>query len=356
MQPNLVYVGTYTRLGTAEGIDTFRHDPETGKLTRLFMAPGVDPSFLAFSPDQRFLFAVRELREAAGEGPGDVVSFAIDQETGALTELSEQSTHGGEPCHLTTDPSGKWLIVANHENGTVAVFPINEDGTLSPSSDLQRHEGSGPGPSQQGPHAHFISWDPPKQRIMVCDKGIDKVMIYRLDTDAGKLVPADPPFARLHSGAAPRHIAFHPNGRFAYVNGEADLTVTAFTYDSATGTLDELHYLSTLPEGTVIERMSTAQILVEPSGMFVYVSNRGHDTIAIFEIDQATGRLTARGHVSTQGQTPRNFAIDPSGTFLYAANQNSDTIVHFRIDKATGQLIPTGDVTAVAAPVCILFG
>ena len=355
MQPNLVYVGTYTRLGKAEGIETFRHDPETGKLTHLSTAPMVDPSFLAFSPDQKYLFAVRELREAAGEGFGDAVSFSINQQTGALTQLSEQSTHGGEPCHLVTDPDGRVLIVANHENGTVAVFPINADGTLSPSSDLQRHEGSGPGPSQQGPHAHFVSWDPPKQRILVCDKGIDKVMIYRLDVAAGKLVPADPPYASLHSGAAPRHIAWHPNGRFAYVNGEADLTITAFTYDADAGTLTELHYLSTLPEGTVIERMSTAQILVEPSGKFVYVSNRGHNTIAIFEIDQATGRLTARGHVSTQGETPRNFAIDRTGTFLYAANQATDTIVHFRIDTATGQLIPTGDITEVAAPVCILF-
>jgi 6-phosphogluconolactonase len=355
MQPNLVYVGTYTRLGKAEGIETFRRDPETGKLTRLFMASMVDPSFLAFDPSRKFLFAVRELREAIGEGPGDVVSFAVDQETGALTQLSEQSTHGGEPCHLITDPSGTLLIVANHENGTVAVFPINEDGTLEPASDLQRHEGSGPGPTQQGPHAHFVAFDPPKERVLVCDKGIDKVMIYRLDVAGKKLVPADPPFARLHSGAAPRHLAFHPNGRWAYVNGEADLTVTAFAYDGGTGVFEELHYLSTLPQGTKIERMSTAQILVEPSGRFVYVSNRGHNTIAIFEIDQQTGRLTARGHVSTGGQTPRNFAIDPRGTFLYAANQGSDTIVHFRIDRQTGQLTPTGDVTEVAAPVCILF-
>jgi len=355
MQPNLVYVGTYTRSGQSEGIYVFKHDPETGKLTQLHVIPERDPSFLALNPSKQFLFAVNEHRVAAGEGDGAVASYAIDQDTGNLAFLGRQTTHGGEPCHLTTDPTGSYLFVANHENGTVAVFPIEADGKLQPNSDLQAHHGSGPGPSQLGPHAHFTTFDPPGQRLMVCDKGIDKVMIYRRDAEAGKLVPADPPFAELHSGAAPRHIAFHPGGRFAYVNGEADMTVTAFSYDPDAGILTELHYLSTLPAGTTGERLSTAQILVEPSGHFVYVSNRGHHSIAIFAIDQQTGRLTAVGHASTQGQTPRNFAIDPSGTFLYAANQDSGTIVHFRIDHETGNLQPTGDVTSVGGPVCILF-
>lgn len=355
MQPNLVYVGTYTRSGQAEGIYVFRHDPDTGKLSQLHVIPDRDPSFLAFDPSKHFLFAVNEHREHAGEGHGHVASYAIDQETGGLSLLSRQTTHGGEPCHLTTDPTGSHLFVANHEHGTVAVLPIGADGTLQPASDVRQHEGSGPGPTQQGPHAHFVTFDPPGQRLLVCDKGIDKVMIYRLDAEAGRLVPADPPSASLHSGAAPRHIAFHPNGRFAYVNGEADMTVTAFAYDGERGVLTELDYLSTLPEGTTGERLSTAQILVEPSGHFVYVSNRGHNTIAIFAIDQQTGRLTAVGHESTRGETPRNFAIDPTGTYLYAANQNSDTIVHFRIDRETGRLTPTGEITPVGGPVCILF-
>jgi 6-phosphogluconolactonase len=355
MKPNLVYVGTYTRSGESEGIYVFEHDPESGTLTQLSTTKDADPSFLALDPSKRFLFAVNEHRVATGDGNGNVASYAIDQATGALTFISRQTTHGGEPCHLTTDPTGRVLIVANHENGTVAVFPVGEDGSLSPNSDLIQHEGSGPGPTQAGPHAHFVRFDPTQQRILICDKGIDKVMIYRLDVAAGKLTPADPPFARLHSGAAPRHLAFHPNARFAYVNGEADLTITAFTYDSATGIFEELHYLSTLPAGTVVERFSTAQILVGPGGRFVYVSNRGHDTIAIFAIDQETGRLTAAGHVSTGGQTPRNFAIDPTGTYLYAANQNSNSIVQFRIDHETGQLAPTGQTTPVGSPVCILF-
>jgi 6-phosphogluconolactonase len=355
MLDNLVYVGTYTRAGAAEGIYVFRRDPESGTLTQLHVIPDRDPSFLAFDPSKRFLFAVIEHREFAGEGFGQVASYAIDQETGNLTFLSRQSTEGGEPCHLTTNPAGTHLFVANHEHGSVATFPVNTDGTLEPLSDLQQHHGSGPGPSQQGPHAHFTRFDPPGQRLLVCDKGIDKVMIYRLDAEAGKLVPADPPYGELHSGAAPRHISFHPNGRFAYVNGEADMTITAFSYDSEAGAFTELHYLSTLPEGTTGERLSTAQIMVEPSGKFVYVSNRGHNTIAIFAIDEETGRLTAVGHQSTLGETPRNFNIDPSGTFLYAANQNSNTIVQFRIDHETGRLIDTGNVTQVGAPVCILF-
>jgi 6-phosphogluconolactonase len=355
MQPNLVYVGTYTRLGTSEGIYVYRRDPESGALTPLHTVSETDPSFLCFDPSQRFLFAVSEMRAFAGEGMGEAVSFQIDQETGDLTPLSRQSTLGGEPCHLTTDPSGRFLLVANHEHGSVAVLPIDADGRLRPASDLRQHEGSGPGPTQQGPHAHFVTFDPPGERLLVNDKGIDKVMIYRLDLAAGTLVPHDPLFARLHPGAAPRHLAFHPNGRYAYVNGEADMTVTAFAYDPERGAFQELHYLSTLPEGATGERLSTAQILVEPSGRFVYVSNRGHDTIAIFAIDQTTGRLAPAGHASTQGQTPRNFAIDPSGTFLYAANQNSGTIVHFRLDTQSGQLEPTGDVTEVGAPVCILF-
>lgn len=356
MQPNLVYVGTYTRPGRSEGTYVFRQNPETGALTRLSAVRDVDPSFLAFDPTKRFLFAVSETQEYQGEASGSVASFQIDPETGHLTFLSRQSTHGGDPCHLCTDPTGRFLLVANHEHGNVAVLPIDENGRLQPATDLRQHEGSGPHPSQKGPHAHFVTFDPPQRRVLVSDKGIDQVMIYLLDADAGRLIPHEPSFARLHSGAAPRHLAFHPNGRYAYVNGEADMTVTAFAYDGDRGVFEEIDYLSTLPDGTTGDRLSTAQILVEPSGRFLYVSNRGHDSIAIFAIDQSSGRLTPVGHQPTQGRTPRNFNVDPSGTFLYAANQNSDTIVHFRIDRGSGRLTPTGDVTEIGGPVCILFG
>lgn len=353
MASNLVYVGTYTRPGGAEGIYLFRQDPVTGGLARLAVTPTVNPSFLAFDPTRRFLFAVDETKEYLGELSGSASSYRIDPSTGELTFLSRQATHGGDPCHLCTDPTGCYLIVANHENGSVAVLPIDQQGNLQPASEVRQHVGSGPGPTQQGPHAHFVTFDPTQRLVLVNDKGIDKVMIYRLVD--GKLIAHDPPFARLHSGAAPRHLAFHPSGRYAYVNGEADLTVTAFSYDAEHGAFEELHYLSTLPEGVSRGRGSTAQILVEPSGRFVYVSNRGHDSLAIFAIDPNTGRLTAVGHQSTHGRTPRNFAIDPTGRFLYAANQDSDTIVHFRIDHENGWLIPTGAVTEVGAPVCMLF-
>jgi 6-phosphogluconolactonase len=322
----------------------------------LHTIPEVDPSFLAFDPGKQFLFAVSETQQYEGRESGSAVSYLIDQATGNLTFLSRQATLGGDPCHLITDPTGRFVIVANHEAGNAAVLPIQADGRLQPASDLRQHEGSGPGPTQKGPHAHFVSVDPTGRYILVNDKGIDKVMVYRLDAASGKLVPHDPPFARLHAGTAPRHLAFHPNGKYVYVIGEADMTITAFAYDGERGALDEIHYLSTIPAGATGQRMSTAQVLIEPSGRFVYVSNRGHDTIAIFSIDQATGRLTAVGHEPTQGHTPRNFAIDPAGRFLYAANQNSDTIVQFAIDGQTGRLTPTGDVTRVGAPVCILFG
>jgi 6-phosphogluconolactonase len=359
MQRNIVYVGTYTQPAprAGEGIYVYRVDPATGQLAHLRTVAGVvNPSFLAFDPSHRFLFAVNETRDFAGTTGGAVSSFAIDQTTGDLTFLSQQPTVGGDPCHLCTDPAGRLLFVANHEDGNVAVFPIGADGRIEAMSHLQQHTGSGPGPTQKGPHAHFVRMDPGGSHLLVNDKGIDKVMVYQIDGAGKRLVPNDPPAGLLHAGAAPRHISFHPNGRFAYVNGEADMTINAFRYDGARGAFEPLHYLSTLPPGTTGERLSTAQIMVEPRGRFVYVSNRGHDSIAIFAIDQATGRLTAAGHQSTGGRTPRNFAIDAAGRFLFAANQNSDSIVTFRIDETTGQLSPTGQLTNVGAPVCVLFG
>ena len=347
---NLAYIGTYTRGGRSQGIHVFSHDPASGKLTLRSGVETIDPSWLTFDPSRRFLLATNE---GLTTELGQVVSFAIDSASGALTELSRQQSGGGEPCHLCVSPDGAFLLCANHENGTVSVFPIDANGRLSEASDIRQHTGSGPGPTQQGPHAHHVTFDPTGQRVMVTDKGIDQVVIYRLDR--GKLMPNDPPFGRLHAGAAPRHLAFNARGNMAYVNGEADMTLAALTYDAGSGVLQEIQSVSTLPEGEHNERWSTAEVALSPSGSAAYVSNRGHDSIAVFAIDASSGRLTPRGHVPTGGRTPRSFAIDPAGARLYAANQDSDTIVHFSLDARTGALTADGQVTQVGAPVCVLF-
>lgn len=349
---NLLYVGSYTRSGRSDGIHVFGHDPATGKLTHRSSIHAIDPSFLAFDPTRRFLFAVSE---GLGREQGAVASFEIDSRTGDLTWLSEQPTGGGEPCHLCVDPAGGWLLVVNHEHGSVAVFPIDQSGRLGPASDQRQHMGFGPGPTQQGPHAHHVTFDPLGRRVLVTDKGIDQVVVYQFDGAAGKLIPNDPPFGQVHAGAAPRHLAFAPSGRYAYVNGEADMTLAVFDYDPETGAMHEIQALPTLPSTAHPPGCSTAEVRVHPSGRFVYVSNRGHDSIACFAVDQATGRISPRGHVSTLGRTPRNFTIDPSGRRLYVGNQESDVVVHFDLDLETGRLMATGDVTEVGAPVCLLF-
>jgi 6-phosphogluconolactonase len=354
VQSDLMYVGSYTTSSPANGITLYRRDSQTGKLEQLSEAELVNPSWLAFDAGKRFLFAVAETTEYQGKESGGVASFAVDQESGSLNKLSEQPTAGGAPCHLCTDSEGQFLFVANHEHGNVSMLPINADGTLEPASDVQQHEGSGPGPTQEGPHAHCTVFDSAGKHLMVVDKGIDKVMIYQIDRLNRVLVPSEPPYISVHSGAAPRHIAFHPDGKYAYVNGEADMTITALAYDG-NGVFSEIHYLSTLPEGADREGVSTAGIGVHPNGKFVYVSNRGHDSIAIFEIDQSTGSLNSRGHVSSGGEIPRAFAIDPEGNYMYVGNQQSDEIVAFRIDGSTGGLEPTGERTKCGAPVAFLF-
>jgi 6-phosphogluconolactonase len=370
---NLVYVGTYTDPGPlravpaspanpvmgmggptgSPGIYLFRQDQETGQLTHLHTTEGVlNPSFLALHPRRRFLFAVNESLQAEGEASGAASSFAVDPATGALRFLSRQATGGGNPCHLCTDPSGRFLLVANHEQGRVSVLGIGEDGRLGPLTDVHQHEASDPS-GRRTPHAHFVTPDPGGRFILGTDTGVDRVFVYRLDPATGRLSLNDPPWGETHAGAGPRHLAFHPAGRYLYANGEADLTLTAFAYDGERGALTALQTVSTLPEGA--SGGSTAQVVVEPSGRFVYVSNRGHDSIAVFAIDQATGRVARVGNEPTRGRTPRNFNVDPAGRFLYVANQNSDSIVCFRIDGATGRLEATGHAVAVPAPTCLLF-
>ncbi len=349
-----VYVGTYTG-GKSKGIYLFHLDMASGKLTAVGLAAETtNPSFLAIHPGRRFLYAVNEIENFDGKKSGAVSAFAIDPETGHLTLLNRQPSGGAGPCHLVVDKQGKNVLVANYGSGSVAVLPIQADGRLGPPTSTIQHSGSSVNPQrQEGPHAHSINLDAANRHALAADLGLDKVFIYRFDADRGTLSPNDPPFAAVAPGAGPRHFAFHPNGRTAYVINEMGMTVTVFSYDAGTGALKTLQTISTLPEGAHGENYSTAEVQVSPNGKFLYGSNRGHDSIAIFQIDPHTGLLTYVGNEPTQGKTPRNFGIDPTGTYLLAANQDSNTIVVFRIDPQTGRLTPTGNTAEVPMPVCV---
>lgn len=350
-----VYLGTYTS-GTspARGIYRGTLDYATGTLGGVVLAAEAkDPAYLAVHPGGRHLYAVSERSDREGRPEGGVLAFSIDPTTSALTLLNEVSSGGAAPCHLMVDAAGKTVVVANYGGGSVASFPLGAAGALVERAGFVQHEGSGPNlRRQQKPHAHAAVADPAGRRVYVADLGTDEVRIYRVDAN-GALVPNGPAAAKLPPGSGPRHVAFHPGGKFAYVNGELDATITAFSHDAGTGTLTVLHTLSTLPEGH--DRKSTAHLAVTPDGRHVYVSNRGHDSLAIYAIDQQSGRLTLLGHQSSLGKTPRDFGIDPTGTFLLAANQDSNTVVVFRIDRATGQLTPIGHPVPVPRPVSVVF-
>lgn len=348
-----VYVGTYTAGTESKGIYRFTLDLDTGQLTPAGEpAAAANPSFLAFHPSGRFLYAVSEVRDFEPNA-GAVSAFAIDPKTGALTLLNQQSSKGPGPCHLSLDKDGKNVLVANYGGGSVAVLPVQADGRLKTSSTLLQHLGSSVNPRRQAaPHAHSINLDPVNRYALVADLGLDKVFVYRFEAGAGTLLPHDPQSFQTAPGAGPRHLAFRPGGANAYVINEMTSTVTALRWDAANGELTEIQTLSTLPEGFSGDN-STAEVVVSPDGKFLYGSNRGHDSIAIFAIDQASGRLTPVGHQPTLGKTPRNFAIDPSGAYLLAANQGSDTLAVFRIDRATGRLTPVGAPVSVPRPVCV---
>ena len=352
-QKTLVYIGTYTQ-GKSEGIYVYRLDPSTGALEHASTAAGVDnPSYLAIDPRQRYLYAVNEVSEFEGKSSGAVRAFSIDSETGALTYLNQQPTGGPGPCHLSVDRTGNFVLVANYNGGSVCVLPIQDGGHLGDATDFIQHSGSSVNPRrQESPHAHSITLDAANRYAFTADLGIDKVLIYRLNLDRGKLTPGGQPSVQVQAGAGPRHFDFHPGGAYAYLINELDCTLTAFTYDASHGTLRELQTVPTLPDGFEGSN-SCSDLHVSPSGDFVYGSNRGHNSIVIFQIDGDTGRLTCVGHESTQGETPRGFTIDPTETFLLAGNQNTDTVVTFRIDQQTGKLASTGHVAEVPAPVCL---
>ena len=351
-QERFIYVGTYTS-GKSEGIYGYHFDPESGKLTRFNSFKSINPSFLAIDRTKRYLYAVNEVGEYAGKPGGGVSAYKIER-TGNLRLLNEQATQGADPCYLTVDRSNKTLLVANYTGGNVTVLPIRPDGTLGMVMDVEQHEGVGIKEQQKGPHAHCIILDRFERHALAADLGIDKVMIYRFDRATGKLTPAQQAFAELQAGAGPRHLNFHPNGKFLYVINELDSSMTAFKYNERNGTLTHIDTVSTLPSD--FSGVSyCADVHVSPSGKFLYGSNRGHNSIVVFEIDQPTGKIKLVEHVSTEGNWPRNFTLDPSGRFLLVANQRSDSVVTFSIDARTGRLTPTGNVEEIPSPVCLKF-
>ena len=349
-----VYVGTYTSDGTSQGIYRLRLDLATGAL-RAEGEPteSVSPSFLALHPDGRFLYAVNETGDRAADPAGGVSAYAVDPASGALTLLNRQPSGGPAPCHLSLDRTGRHLLVANYWGGSVSVFPVHADGSLGPASAFVQHTGGTRDPGRDpGPHAHAVHVDPTNRFALVADLGRDELLVYRFDAERGTLAPHEPASVPLGEGSGPRHFAFDRDGRHAFVLGELSSTVTVLSFDPARGTATPLQTVSTLPGGFA-GRNTTAEVVVSPDGRFLYASNRGHDSIAIFAVDPATRRLAARGHRSTRGQRPRNFALDPTGRWLLAANQDSGTIAVFRIDPASGALEPVGEPFATPRPVCL---
>jgi 6-phosphogluconolactonase len=284
-----------------------------------------------------------------------IEAFAIDPADKTLTRLNEQPSGGQSPAYVSVHPSGQCVFAANFGSGHVAALPVRPDGWLGEAASVILHSGGSADTGRQaGPHAHFIAADPSGERVFACDLGCDRVFIYRIDAATATLTPNDVPYAQVSSGAGPRHLAFHPGGGLIFVISQMASTLSSFAYEPSRGALTIRDTRSTLPEGFT-ERSHTAQVVVHPNGRFVYGSNRGHDSIAIFGIDEASDRLTPLGHESTQGSSPRNFNIDPAGRLLLAANEHSNSIVPFRIDGDTGRLSATGEVTETPSPTCVQF-
>jgi 6-phosphogluconolactonase len=351
----IVYIGTYTNTGKSKGIYAYSFDPGSGKLTEIGLAgEATNPSFLAIHPNRKFLYAVSEV-SGGGPSSGAIRSFSIDPKTAKLTPMNQVPSHGNGPCYVSVDKTGKTALVANYGSGSAALMPIKADGSLGEVTSFDQREGKGADPKRQSsPHAHSIFASPDNRFALSADLGLDRVYIYKLDPVADKLTANDPPFATTKPGGGPRHFDFHPNGKFVYVIQEMGSAITAFSWDKTRGAMAELQTVSTLPADFKGES-TCADIHVHRSGKFLYGSNRGHDSIAVFAVDPKEGTLKLVDHTSTQGKVPRNFGIDPTGNFLIAANQNTNNIVVFRIDQKTGKLTPTGQNLEVGAPVCVRF-
>jgi len=359
---SILYVGTYTQHGS-QGIYAYRFEEKTGRLSSLGLAAEtVNPSFVTVDRAGKLLYAVNEVQKYQGAATGAVSSFSIDHHSWKLKPINQVASGGADPCYLALDKSGKFLLIANYTGGTVAVIPVAGDGHLSEASSVLKNEGT-PGPvkdRQEGPHAHFIEVSAGNRFAYVADLGLDRILIYRFDAQRGVLSRAkstsgtnSSDSAILAPGTGPRHIAFSAEGKFLYVIGELDSTVTVFA-NRANQSYRAIQKISALPAGFAGNN-TAAEIAMHPSGKFLYTSNRGDDSIAVFSIDQTSGRLTFVERVSSGGKTPRNFAIDPAGSHLLAANQDSGNIVSFTIDHSSGRLTSTGEVAKVPSPVCLVF-
>lgn len=350
-----VYIGTYTH-HASKGIYLYRFWPSTGETLPLGLAAATaSPAWLIVHPTRRFLYAANEY--GGGAEPGNTISaYAMDTKPGKLIFLNRVSSKGVGPCHLAIDKTGKILVAANFGSGSVATFPIRSDGSLGEASGFDQHHGSSIDPVRQaGPHAHSAIVSPDNRFVLVADIGLDRLYSYRLNPSAGSLEPNDPPFAALHPGWGPRHLAFHPNGRYLYLISEMGSMITTFAYDAARGTAKELQTVSTLPQGFA-GKSTAAEIQVDREGKFIYASNRGDDSIGVFAIDANTGTLSPTQHISTEGKTPRAFALDPTGQYLFAANQNSANIAILRVNSTTGGLTSTGKtLTDSPEPSCVIF-
>ena len=352
-----VFVGTYTENegSQSKGIYVYRMDSSSGELTFVWEAKGIlNPSYLELHPHQKFLYAVNEVQSFDGQQGGGVTALSIDPRSAELNLLNAYSSQGKDPCYISLDQTGRYALVANYTSGTVAMFPLDADTRdLGPAAEVIQHSGSSIHPERQtAPHAHCILPDPGNRFAIAVDLGLDKLLIYEMNLELGKLSEHNE--VNVHAGAGPRHLIFHPNGQYAYLINELNSTLVGYRYHSASGSFEELQTVPALPGDFAGENLC-ADVHITPDGKYLYASNRGHDSLVCFFIDHATGLLTYQHHTATGGREPRNFAIDPSGTFLLAANQNSHTIVTFRIDPQSGQLSSTGAETVVSMPVCVKF-
>ncbi len=349
---DLLYVGTYTEGTRSEGLYLLRMDKRSGKLRRIgSVDAGPNPSFLAIHPNRRVLYAVNELEK------GGVRAFAIAKDTGALTRLNEQPSEGGAPCYVSVDRSGSVVLVANYAAGSIALLPVGANGALDLAAQVVQHTGTGPNAERQAaPHAHCILTDPSNRFVLAADLGADRVFVYRLDLDGKSLRPVEGGDLRLRPGAGPRHIAFHPTLPLVFVANELDSTVATLRFDAERGALSPLDTHSTVPDGWTGTNYP-ADIHVAANGRTLYVSNRGHNSIAVFSVADSTGgrALVLEQTVSTDGDWPRNFSLGPTGRWLLVANQRSDTVVVFGRDPDTGRLTPSRQRIALPSPVCLRF-